>query len=106
MATTVLSGLSEKIFSFKAEDPPLTEITPPQDRAFSADSEKKALLSATSQVKHLTPYIGTELVGVQLSQLNSQQKDDLGLLVAEVSLFSSIKRYHLLRENADPKLDI
>ncbi|KAJ5449837.1 uncharacterized protein N7458_006286 [Penicillium daleae] len=83
MTTTVLSGLSEKVFSFKAVDPPLTEITPPQDRAFSADPEKKSLLSAARQVKHLTPYIGTEIVGVQLSQLTPQQKDDLALLVAE-----------------------
>jgi sulfonate dioxygenase len=88
MTTNVISGISEKVFSFKAVDPPLTEITPPQDRAFSADPEKKSLLSAARHVKHLTPYIGTEIVGVQLSQLTPQQKDDLALLVAEVSLIS------------------
>jgi sulfonate dioxygenase len=31
----------------------------------------------------LTPNIGTEVHGLQLNQLNDQQKDDLALLVAE-----------------------
>ena len=35
---------------------------------------------------HLTRHIGTELHGVQLSQLTDQQKDELGLLIAERSV--------------------
>lgn len=31
----------------------------------------------------MTPHIGTEIHGLQLSQLTNQQKDDLALLVAE-----------------------
>lgn len=35
---------------------------------------------------HLTRHIGTELHGVQLAQLTDQQKDELGLLIAERSV--------------------
>lgn len=34
----------------------------------------------------MTPFIGTEVWGLQLSQLNSQQKDELALWVAERGL--------------------
>ncbi|KAL4915209.1 hypothetical protein BDW62DRAFT_188845 [Aspergillus aurantiobrunneus] len=77
------TGLTEKVLSYKPSDPPLQEFLPPKDRAFFADTEKKSLLSATTKVKHLTPYIGTELQGVQLSKLDAKQKDELALLVAE-----------------------
>ncbi|KAJ0414878.1 hypothetical protein BJY00DRAFT_305284 [Aspergillus carlsbadensis] len=77
------TGLTEKVFAYKPIDPPLTEIDPPKDRAFFADPEKKALLSAATRVKHLTPYIGTELQGIQLSKLDEKQKDELALLIAE-----------------------
>ena len=79
-----LYGLTEKVFSYRPRDPPVDEVEPPKDRAFFADPEKKELLSAASKAKHLTPYIGTELIGIQLNQLTPQQKDDLALLVAEV----------------------
>ncbi|THH31524.1 hypothetical protein EUX98_g2668 [Antrodiella citrinella] len=61
---------------------PLEEVAV-TDRALFADPEKKALLSAAKKVKHLTPAIGTELVGLDLRQLSNQQKDELSLLVAE-----------------------
>ncbi|KAG1736370.1 hypothetical protein EDB19DRAFT_1721989 [Suillus lakei] len=61
---------------------PLTEIEV-IDRGHFADSSKTALFSAAQKVKHLTPAIGTELVGIDLRQLTSQQKDELALLVAE-----------------------
>lgn len=80
------TGLTEKLFSFKAIDPPVEEIKPSKDRAYFADPEKKSLLSAVTKLKHLTPYIGTELQGPQLSQLNDKQKDELALLVAEVTI--------------------
>lgn len=81
------TGLTDKVFSYKPIDPPVEEIEPPKDRAFFADASKKSLLSAVTKVKHLTPYIGTELQGVQLSQLDEKQKDELALLVAEVKPF-------------------
>ena len=78
------TGITEQVLSYKAPDPPVKEFVPPKDRAFFADPEKKSLLGAVKQVRHLTPYIGTELVGIQLSQLTDPQKDELALLVAEV----------------------
>ncbi|KAI3607882.1 alpha-ketoglutarate-dependent taurine dioxygenase [Moniliophthora roreri] len=62
--------------------PPLEEqqVT---DRGLSADPEKKSLLNAAQKVRHLTPVIGTELLGVDLRQLSNSQKDELALLVAE-----------------------
>ncbi|KAL4810682.1 hypothetical protein BDV18DRAFT_155294 [Aspergillus unguis] len=56
------------------------------DPGTRADPEKKALLSAAKEVIHLTRYIGTEVVGLQLKDLNDKQKDELGLLIAERSV--------------------
>lgn len=72
-------------------DPPLEEVIPPRDRAFFADPEKKSLLAAASSVEELTPYIGTEIKGVQLGKLTDTQKDELALLAAEVFNHVSIK---------------
>ena len=56
------------------------------DPGTRADPEKKALLSAAKEVIHLTAHIGTEIVGLQLKNLTDQQKDELGLLIAERSV--------------------
>lgn len=56
------------------------------DPATRADPEKKALLSAAKDVIHLTKHIGTEIAGLQLKDLTDQQKDELGLLIAERSV--------------------
>jgi len=61
---------------------PLKEVEV-SDRGLHADPEKKSLFSAAQEVKHLTPAIGTELVGIDLRQLTNTQKDELALLVAE-----------------------
>ncbi|ODV98529.1 hypothetical protein PACTADRAFT_64612 [Pachysolen tannophilus NRRL Y-2460] len=53
------------------------------DRGKFADPEKKALFGAAKEVKHLTKHIGTEIVGLQLQDLNDKQKDELALLIAE-----------------------
>lgn len=47
------------------------------ERGLFADPEKKSLLAAASKVQHYTPAIGTELFGIDLRQLSSQQKDEL-----------------------------
>ncbi|ODQ65374.1 TauD-domain-containing protein [Nadsonia fulvescens var. elongata DSM 6958] len=52
-------------------------------RGKNADPEKKTLLSAAREVIDLTKHIGTEIVGLQLSDLNEQQLDELALLIAE-----------------------
>lgn len=81
---TTQIGITEAVLQYKPPHPPVQEFEPPKDRAFFADPEKKSLLSAATKVRNVTPYIGTELVGVQLSKLTPAQKDDLALLVAEV----------------------
>lgn len=53
------------------------------EKGLAADPEKKSLLSAASKVITLTPALGTELHGINLSQLSDKQKDELSLLVAE-----------------------
>lgn len=85
------TGLTEEVLSYKPSNPPIEEIQPPKDRALFADPEKKSLLSAVTKVKHLTPYIGTELQGIQLSKLDEKQKDELALLVAEVRFMLPLK---------------
>jgi hypothetical protein len=56
------------------------------DPGSRADPEKKALLGAAKEIIHLTSHIGTEIVGLQLKDLTDQQKDELGLLIAERSV--------------------
>ena len=56
------------------------------DPGSHADPDKKALLGSAKQVIHLTRHIGTELVGIQLKDLTNQQRDELGLLIAERSV--------------------
>lgn len=63
-------------------DPPHEPKEVPKDRAAFADPEKKALFSVAKPVD-LTESIGTLLEGVQLSQLDERQLDELALLVTE-----------------------
>ncbi|KKY23484.1 putative alpha-ketoglutarate-dependent taurine dioxygenase [Phaeomoniella chlamydospora] len=56
------------------------------DAGTRADPEKRALFSAAKEVNNLTSHIGTEIVGLQLKDLTSQQKDELALLIAERSV--------------------
>ncbi|KAK4499383.1 hypothetical protein PRZ48_009897 [Zasmidium cellare] len=83
MTTIAQYGLTEKALTYQAPHPAVAERQTSKDRAAFADPEKKSLLSAATKVRHLTPYVGTELVGVQLSQLTPEQKDELALLAAE-----------------------
>ncbi|GJC94858.1 hypothetical protein ColKHC_03684 [Colletotrichum higginsianum] len=54
------------------------------DVGLRADPEKTFLLKAPGVIhEEITPAIGTEIHGVQLSQLNSAQLDELALLAAE-----------------------
>ncbi|WWD22601.1 hypothetical protein CI109_107094 [Kwoniella shandongensis] len=63
-----------------------TELREYVDPGTRADKEKKALFGAAKEVRNLTTYIGTEIVGLQLKDLNDKQKDELALLVAERSV--------------------
>lgn len=80
----VVHGISPAVLSYSPPHPPLEEFTPARDRAFFADPTKASLLAQASAVEEINPYVGTELKGVQLSQLTDGQKDELALLVAEV----------------------
>lgn len=51
-----------------------------------ADKSKSALFSAATKITDLTTYIGTEIEGLQLKDLTNQQRDELGLLIAERSV--------------------
>jgi sulfonate dioxygenase len=56
------------------------------DRGIVANKEKANLLpkdNADIKATKLTPVIGTEVRGLQLSELNDLQKDELALLIAE-----------------------
>ncbi|KAF2273072.1 dioxygenase-like protein [Westerdykella ornata] len=65
---------------------PPTELFDFHDRGHNADPAKPNLLSKDNsalKVTKLTPRVGTEITGLQLSQLTDAQKDELALLIAE-----------------------
>jgi Taurine catabolism dioxygenase TauD, TfdA family len=70
----------DDVYNIRNEDRPFT------DAGSRADPEKKELLGAAKEVIHLTRHIGTEIVGLQLKDLNDNQKDELALLIAERSV--------------------
>lgn len=53
------------------------------ERAKNADPSLKDVLPAGSSIQHLTPKIGSEVSGIQLTQLSDAGKDQLALLVAQ-----------------------
>ena len=53
------------------------------DPGLRADPKKPNLLNESAQYHQLSPYIGAEIKGVQISQLNKAALDELALLVAE-----------------------
>lgn len=57
-----------------------------KDRGLDADPAKPNLLPKSNpdvKVTKLTPRVGTEITGLQLSQLTDAQKNELALLIAE-----------------------
>lgn len=79
----VANTITPKVLDYRPPHQPLEEFEPARDRAFFADPKKASLLSQASSIEEVTPLIGTELKGIQLSQLTDTQKDELALLVAE-----------------------
>lgn len=53
------------------------------DHGKDADTSLKDLLTEGSKIQKLTPTIGSEVSGVQLSKLSQEGKDQLALLVAQ-----------------------
>jgi hypothetical protein len=70
----------DDVYNIRAKDRPFV------DAGSKADTEKKSLLSAASEVIHLTSNIGTEIRGLQLKDLTDKQRDELALLIAERSV--------------------
>lgn len=70
----------DEAYAIRDNDRPYT------DPGSRADKSKSALFSTAKKVIHLTPHIGTEIVGMQLKDLNDKQKDELALLIAERSV--------------------
>ncbi|KAK3334056.1 hypothetical protein B0T19DRAFT_145575 [Cercophora scortea] len=63
-----------------------SEERPYVDAGSRADKSKKHLFEAATKVTDLTVNIGTEIEGLQLKDLTPEQKDELGLLIAERSV--------------------
>lgn len=53
------------------------------DPGLRADSSKPNLLSHATKINDLSPHVGTELLGVQLTDLSPAALDELALLTAE-----------------------
>jgi len=62
---------------------PPTEIFEHTDPGSRADPKKPNLLGEGAEVKHISPIIGSEVHGVQLSKLSKEGLDELALFVAE-----------------------
>lgn len=80
------TGLTSAVLDYKPPDPLMPAFEPPPDRATFADPKKASLFSAASKADDLTPWVGTELHGLQMNQLTNTQRDELALLVAEVGI--------------------
>ncbi|EJT96793.1 TauD-domain-containing protein [Dacryopinax primogenitus] len=65
---------------------PPTEIFEHHDPGLRADPRKPHLINPNTTTRDISPYIGTELLGIQLSQLTSEGLDELALLVAQRKL--------------------
>ncbi|KAJ7578348.1 hypothetical protein C8J56DRAFT_797906 [Mycena floridula] len=62
---------------------PPTELFEFTDPGLRADHSKPHLLGPKTTVRHLSPYLGTEVNGIQISELSSQGLDELALYAAE-----------------------
>ena len=82
------TGLTSAVLNYKPTEPLMPEFEPPPDRGLFADPKKTSLFTSASRVDDLTPWIGTELHGLQLNRLTNAQRDELALLVAEVGFHS------------------
>jgi alpha-ketoglutarate-dependent taurine dioxygenase len=79
---TLHPSFNPKILKHTPPEPIREPLTVEKDRASFADPEKRALRAVATFVD-LTESIGTLVEGVQLSELNPQQLDELALLVTE-----------------------
>ncbi|KAJ3992738.1 hypothetical protein F5050DRAFT_866162 [Lentinula boryana] len=69
-------------FDVKEQFPP-TQLFEHNDPGARADPAKPHLLTANTTTRDISPYIGTEITGVQISQLSKEGLDELALFAAE-----------------------
>ncbi|KAK7032684.1 alpha-ketoglutarate-dependent taurine dioxygenase [Favolaschia claudopus] len=69
-------------FDVNEKFPPM-EIFQFTDAGLRADPAKPHLLNANATVVNISPYLGTEITGLQISQLSSEGLDELALYAAE-----------------------
>ncbi|RXW17375.1 hypothetical protein EST38_g8481 [Candolleomyces aberdarensis] len=69
-------------FDVSEKFPPL-ELFEHSDPGLRANPAKPNLLNENAKLKHISPYLGTEIRGVQISQLSKEGLDELALLTAE-----------------------
>ncbi|KAG8221739.1 hypothetical protein J3R82DRAFT_2029 [Butyriboletus roseoflavus] len=62
---------------------PPTEVYEHVDPGLKADRAKPHLLTPEARLEHLSPYFGTEISGIQISQLSEEGLDKLALYAAE-----------------------
>ncbi|KAF9235981.1 hypothetical protein BU15DRAFT_89376 [Melanogaster broomeanus] len=62
---------------------PPAEVYEHVDRGLKADPAKPHLLTPNVKLSHISPYLGTEITGVQISQLSEEGLDELALYAAE-----------------------
>ncbi|ONH70385.1 Alpha-ketoglutarate-dependent sulfonate dioxygenase [Pichia kudriavzevii] len=73
------------------------------DRGFYGDSEFKSLKDADGVTfKHVSPKLGLEVDGIQLSDLSDKQKDDLALLLFKTKLNNISWHSDVAYENQPP----
>lgn len=61
----------------------LTSLIEHVDPGLRADPKKPNLLTPNVKLTHISPYLGTEVTGVQISELSEEGRNELALLVAE-----------------------
>lgn len=58
-----------------------------------ADDSKQSLTGPATELTHITPRIGTEIRGVQLSALSKSALDEVALLAAERGVLVFVRNY-------------
>ncbi|KIJ14840.1 hypothetical protein PAXINDRAFT_163237 [Paxillus involutus ATCC 200175] len=62
---------------------PPTQVYEHVDPGLKADPAKPHLLTPETKLNHISPYLGTEIAGIQISQLSEEGLDELALYAAE-----------------------
>ena len=83
LRNSLLSKSSVCTFQLSSVCYPLTPSPEFSDKGLLADKAKPNLLNENTKISHLSPYLGTEISGVQISQLSEAGLNELALYTAE-----------------------